>query len=302
MKNPVYVHFGCTKFEPHKFEAIRNNSFPSWYSKKRIYETKPSGGLWASRSDAPYGWKQWCEEQRFRICVYENAFSFRLKDGAKIGRIDAFNPDNLPLVKTPSLSGRFPVDFEACVAAGYDALELSFDFPSSSLEPAKRLDYEYWDCESTLILNPDCIVVEPFTQKPHCEFLAEPDLGYMLKERLDNEFDTYVSSLLKEHDAPAAFFYHSTETAVNETLRSVIKGVSLTEYQANVLLNYKGNLLSALYYYWESNHFSISDTEISNLILQFSDSQSANYEVEKFIDQYRDLLAPTCTWDELIKL
>ena len=39
MKNPVYIHYGSTKFDPSRGFPIRNAN--DW--------SKPIGGLWASR-------------------------------------------------------------------------------------------------------------------------------------------------------------------------------------------------------------------------------------------------------------
>lgn len=56
MQKPIYVHYGSTFFEPSRNFPISNHR--NW--------SKPFGGLWASRQDATFGWKDWCEREEFR--------------------------------------------------------------------------------------------------------------------------------------------------------------------------------------------------------------------------------------------
>lgn len=50
MSQPIYIHFGSSKYDPNHFVTPRNSDG------KCIYN-KPLGGLWASRIDSDYGWK-----------------------------------------------------------------------------------------------------------------------------------------------------------------------------------------------------------------------------------------------------
>ena len=42
-----YIHYGHNKFDIDRFMPIQN----------KMFYNKPYGGLWASRIDARYGWK-----------------------------------------------------------------------------------------------------------------------------------------------------------------------------------------------------------------------------------------------------
>lgn len=145
-----YIHYGHTTFDKDKFQQIRN--VPIW--------VKPSGGLWASATDARYGWKDWCEEDEFRECTEENSFIFHFKQGAKVFLIDGLTSLNkLPRRDT----GRFGpnslylIDFEQCLRNGIDAIELMLYGPA---ENELYWALYGWDCDSVLVMNPDCIEVE----------------------------------------------------------------------------------------------------------------------------------------------
>lgn len=51
-----YIHYGNIKFEKERFREIENED----------YRTKPKGGFWASQIDSKFGWKDWCEREKFR--------------------------------------------------------------------------------------------------------------------------------------------------------------------------------------------------------------------------------------------
>lgn len=79
MDIPVYIHYGATKFIPTKGFPIKN----------REYFMKPKGGLWASRKNASFGWKDWCKEEDFRDCDIANSFEFTFAKQAKIVTISS---------------------------------------------------------------------------------------------------------------------------------------------------------------------------------------------------------------------
>lgn len=66
MQKPIYVHYGSTFFEPSRNFPISNHR--NW--------SKPFGGLWASRQDATFGWKDWCEREEFRMRIILLNFSY----------------------------------------------------------------------------------------------------------------------------------------------------------------------------------------------------------------------------------
>lgn len=147
-----YIHYGHKTFNKDKFQQIRNVPMDSW--------VKPSGGLWASATDARYGWKDWCEEEEFRECTEENSFIFHFKQGAKVFLIDGLTSLNkLPRRDTGRLgpNSLYLIDFEQCLRNGIDAIELMLYGPAQN-----ELYWALygWDCDSVLVMNPDCIEVE----------------------------------------------------------------------------------------------------------------------------------------------
>lgn len=140
-----YIHYGHKSFDRNRFAPIRN---------RRCF-TKPDGGLWASPVDAEFGWKQWCDSEKFRECRMEDAFCFTLAPGARVLYIDNVCVlDGLPQVKNEfSYSGWCQLDFEKLLEMGYDAVEMSL-----SSDGRLYMELYGWDCDSIVILNPDVIV------------------------------------------------------------------------------------------------------------------------------------------------
>jgi len=139
----TYVHYGSQKYDPEIFQPIRNiNSF-----------SKPHGGLWASRDNAEYGWRDWCKDNDYGTIVEENSFRFIVSDTANILYLKTENDLlNLPLQRDsrPAYQWYFP-DFEKLLADGIDAVEVI---------DIDQLYYPLygWDCESIVVMNPDIII------------------------------------------------------------------------------------------------------------------------------------------------
>ena len=144
MKN--YIHYGHTKFDKSVFNKIKNVDC----------STKPKGGLWASDVESEHGWKEWCNENKFRDCDKENSFTFTLSDDAKILYIESVNDlESLPKGKDKfglNFSSWYLLDFEK-LAETYDAVEVSI---SSDFDLYYKL--YGWDCDSIVIMNPDIVV------------------------------------------------------------------------------------------------------------------------------------------------
>lgn len=134
-----YIHYGNTKFDSNLFTNIKNNAM----------RTKPEGGFWASRIDADYGWKDWCNDTEFKVCEEDNKFVFTLSPDAKVLYINSVDD----LINLPKLENKYTdwtiLDFEK-IAKEYDAIEVNID---SSLYYALYT----WDCDSILIMNPNII-------------------------------------------------------------------------------------------------------------------------------------------------
>lgn len=145
-----YIHYGSTKL--HTISPIKNQR---WFS-------KPEGGLWASPVDAKFGWKEWCDREHFRQNSEDNAFRFRLKDGAKIIHIRSVND----LYKLPRQKSKrdedgliYALDFEK-IEADYDGIELHLsDEDTHDFRNGLYFKLYGWDCDSILIFHDQAIEV-----------------------------------------------------------------------------------------------------------------------------------------------
>lgn len=144
--NKIYIHYGNNQYYPEMFRPIQN----------REMFVKPHGGLWASDVKDEYGWKDWNEVNEFMECNEDNSFKFTLKDNAKILEINNVSDLN----DLPKLNSILPdsfmwvfLDFEKILEDGYDAIKYN-------LSKDGRLYHALygWDCDSLLVLNPECVV------------------------------------------------------------------------------------------------------------------------------------------------
>ncbi len=137
-----YIHYGDCEFDIAKFQNITN-----------VAEfTKPRGGLWGSRVNAEFGWKDWCLENDYQSDL-ENSFVFSLDNNAKLLVIERKEQlKELPRMESSIVSKLWvTLDFEK-LSKDYDAIEvlISKDF---------KLYHELygWDCDSILIMNPNIV-------------------------------------------------------------------------------------------------------------------------------------------------
>lgn len=141
-----YIHYGTAEYSKDKFKEIKN---------ERLF-TKPIGGLWASRVDTEYGWKNWTEDEHFRTEVYreDNYFKFKLKDEAKVLVMDnAKQILDLPKQKNEFNFSFVCLDFEK-LAKEYDAIEVLI-----SQDGKLYWDLYGWDCDSILVMNKEMVEV-----------------------------------------------------------------------------------------------------------------------------------------------
>lgn len=131
----MYIHYGNTHFDPDLVAKVHNR--PLW--------TKPLGGLWASRVDAKFGWKDWNAVNQLKECVEENSFTFLLTEDVKV--LEIRSVEDLDGLLTPS-----GMDFEQLLSEGIDAVELFLE--------SRDLYYALygWDCDSILIMNKEVII------------------------------------------------------------------------------------------------------------------------------------------------
>lgn len=140
----VYVHYGSDTF--HRPNPIANRDY---------YFTKPIGGLWASRKNGKFTWKDWCESEEFRLHTFDSSFEFTLKDHSRILELSSIDQlDNLPKLKEfekGSWASDCCLDFEK-LSTQYDAIEVT------DIHELYFALYG-WDCNSILIMNPDIVEI-----------------------------------------------------------------------------------------------------------------------------------------------
>lgn len=156
--NIVYISYGKSKYDPQKFNEIKN--LPLF--------GKPLGGLWASPIDAPFGWKQWCEDINYVDCDLTKSFCFTLDKNANVIHLNSSEDcRRLPLVQLDpffqSLTAYqvFP-DFEKLKNNGIDAIQFNLSAEKSgNMVDGMHSVLFGWDCDSILILNKNVIVSRP---------------------------------------------------------------------------------------------------------------------------------------------
>lgn len=166
-----FITYGLGNFDPEKFEPIKNTK----------YNIKPKGGLWSSPKNSKFGWKDWCEAERYyKNSGLRNYFEFNLDKSSRVYIIDNFFDLTLipykiidPLYSSLSFGQNF-IDYEE-MTKDYDAIWLTAKGQWETRLPESdglfdidghSISLYGWDCESLLILNKDIIVnVEYFENK-----------------------------------------------------------------------------------------------------------------------------------------
>jgi len=143
-KTMQLIHYGADHFDPDKFKPIKNRDF-----------VKPEGGLWASPVDSEYGWREWCEAEKFNEEKLEIAFQFEYT-----GRFLVINSQYglgaMCWREVDYWRGKLVPDFEL-MAIEIDAIHLTARGQAATRW--SQPDLYGWDCESVLIMNPEGIVV-----------------------------------------------------------------------------------------------------------------------------------------------
>lgn len=138
-----YIHYGHNSFSRANFVKVENRS--TWI--------KPRGGLWGSRPDSEFNWKQWCIDNNVFLEKLGDYFYFTLTSNAKILEVNDVN-DLVVLPQIPGsekLEASVFLDYEK-ISQEYDAIEV---FLNGDLDFQSELCG--WDCNSILVLNPDVI-------------------------------------------------------------------------------------------------------------------------------------------------
>ena len=142
------IHYGANKFNRGLFQPVENGN---WIKPK-------SGGLWVSPIDSQFGWKEWCLNADFNIDKLAYNFTVKIKNDANGLIINS-------LLDLKEVIQRLNMQTDA----GYGFVCLDFELLSKHfnyiyLTEKGQIETRYsnpslygWDCESILIMNPDCI-------------------------------------------------------------------------------------------------------------------------------------------------
>ena len=182
----TYITYGFNHFDPDKFEISKNDIIEN-------VGNKPKYAWWGSPVDAQYGWKDWCESERFGILANSahniDYVKWTLKKDTKILYIKDYSDLlNIPIKKEyfgPYLN--IKIDFNNLRNSGYSGMELCMDkyyfghlwnTPESAVKEVvevlgvknktdlekmlKLLTYveeglNTWDCDSICIWDKDVI-------------------------------------------------------------------------------------------------------------------------------------------------
>lgn len=150
----LYIHYGSANFNPRYFTQVTNRD---------ELRVKPHGGLWASRVDAKFGWRNWCEGEDWAERLGNSHFRFLITPAAKVFHLyTSKDLDHLPYRNDCSDRWEFYPDFEQMVKDGWDAIELHLSSTDKNWDSDGLYWRLYgWDCDSILIMNPK--IISPLT-------------------------------------------------------------------------------------------------------------------------------------------
>lgn len=145
-----FITYGLGEYDKSEFQRIKNRNF-----------IKPYGGLWSSPVNSDWGWKDWCLSEDFNVEKLSNSFEFSLNDNAKIYVIDEFSDLGFLVMGNKY---RFVSWWGDSIILDFEKLSKVYD--AILLTDKGQIDTRYtnpglygWDCESILVMNPDCIVM-----------------------------------------------------------------------------------------------------------------------------------------------
>ena len=165
MEKEIYIHYGSKEFNQNLFRERRS-----------MLSNKPDQGLWASKINDEFGWREWCEQEEYRLDLLMQSFKFTISENAKIMQIKGLEVsdelkhyiNNGPI--RASLFGlcfyrngdQKMIDFDRMIKDGYDGIEFTITetpFWNNETNSHNILwDMMYgWDCNSIVIFNPDII-------------------------------------------------------------------------------------------------------------------------------------------------
>ncbi len=150
-RKTTYIHFGHDSFD--KTLGVKKEALDELSHPLRLNNKPP--GLWASPKDSKWGWKDWCEQESFRLNTFNKSFTFSLSDDAKILHIH-FEDDIYPY-----LDNVFP-DIDSIYAKKLNLSKLMAEYDGIELHMSENKSlysgfFYGWDCDSICIWNYDCI-------------------------------------------------------------------------------------------------------------------------------------------------
>lgn len=176
--------------EPDKLKEFRPSCILT-HLESSFLGTKPISGWWGSPVDANFGWKDWCESEDYGNYDFDNPIYWSLEEGSIIFQIyydevelDINNPllpyirfkdwdlnvqDDMPIeakiniLKSKGYSSkdlRPIIDFNAMLDDNIVAVELLDPCIGHRFNNALEIEFNCWDCESIVVLDPSKIIFE----------------------------------------------------------------------------------------------------------------------------------------------
>lgn len=139
------THYSDKPFELRPIE-FKNGDFPN----------KPDGGLWASPGEAEFGWRQWCQVEKFALDKLKHKVTLDIDTTNFITIDSASDLNKLPWRKLHPAVSLEAIDFEELKKRDVDGILLTDKGEAETRFTHPRTLYG-WDCESVLILNERCI-------------------------------------------------------------------------------------------------------------------------------------------------
>ena len=169
MSENIYIHYGTSKFDFEMMEKYCRLNFMA----KDPYRNKPFG-LWASDEKSEFGWKEWCEGEKFWIDSLDKYFKFKLKDDTNLLVINS-EDDIIPYIirlnipDIPLLNFMSGLDLyrswgsaKTSIMDHVDRDRLCRDYDGMSIpnyHSLPRFSYFYgYDCDCICVWNPSKVI------------------------------------------------------------------------------------------------------------------------------------------------
>lgn len=152
---------------------IKKDKFiPAYHTWKMEFLNKPGGGLWCSPKDSNWGWRDWCESEKFRLDRLNKYSTFRLKEKAKVLVIESLEDLEDIMVGFGRLQkiAMGSVLYPDMKCIDWDNIKNYFDavlltekgneechLPYALNSSMEYIDLNSWDCESMVILRWEAI-------------------------------------------------------------------------------------------------------------------------------------------------